>query len=105
MLSSRPLNQHNRDKDQTMLAGIKSKAPACLEDRNSDISGALDKFFLQGVAGVVQYYYGPPTLAMLAQHSPQRKPTKALCLFPPDHFFALSKEVSPVTAILFGHRS
>lgn len=104
-LSSRPLNQHNGDKDQTMLAGIKSKAPAWLEDWNSDINGALDKLFLQGVAGVVQYYHWPPTFATLAQHSPQRKPTTVLCLFPQDHFFVPLKEVSPITVIFLGHKS
>lgn len=86
-------------------AGIKSKAPAWLEDWNSAVSGALDKLFLQGVAEVVQYYHCPPTLSSAAQQSPQRKPTKVLRLFSQDHFLALSNELSPITVILLGHRS
>lgn len=105
-LSTRSLNQHNRDKDQMMMAGINSKEPAGLEDWNGAISGALDKLFLQWVAGEVQHYHCPPTLASLAQHSPQRKkPTKVLRLFSQDHFFALSNEVYPITVIFPGHRS
>lgn len=91
--------------DNGLWSWIKPKAQAWLEDWNSDITGALDKLFLQGVAGVIQHYHWPPTLVTLAQHSPQGKSTKALHLFSQDSFFALSNEESPVTVILLGHRS
>lgn len=72
----------SRRKSVATIAGIKAKALSQLEDWNSDITGALDKLFLQAIAGVVPYKYCPPKLTTLTQHSRDGKHTKA----PQRHF-------------------
>lgn len=75
-----------------MIPGIKTKAPSCLEDWNSGITMALDKLFLQGVAGMVPYYHCPQALATLTHQSQGGKHTKPPhVIFLRSHFFALSK--------------
>lgn len=75
-----------------MIAGIKPQAPTWLVGWNSDVTGALDKLFLQGVAGVVPYYHCSLAVATLTQYSWGGSHTEALHVtFPWGHFFAPSK--------------
>ena len=94
-----------RRKSHTMIAGFKPKTPAWSEDRNSDITGALDKLLLEVIAGAVPYHHCPPALATLTRHSRGGKHTKAPhIVISQGLFFARSNKVSPSTATLLEHR-